>query len=66
MRARQFIMHTQPIRRLHFDHMISALVLEKTFKQTGMAAASQKIKEFIPILEWDLQVQVGTHLHLLA
>ena len=47
-------MHTQPIRRLHFDHVISVQVLEKTFKQTGMAAASQQNKEFIPVSEWDL------------
>ena len=61
MKARQFIMHAQPIRKLHFDHVIGAQVLEKIFKQTGMAAASQQNKEFIPISEWDLQLQVGTH-----
>ena len=54
-------MHTQPIRRLHFDHMIGAWVLEKFFEQTGMAAAPKQNKEFIPISEWDLQLQVGTH-----
>ena len=54
-------MHAQPIRRLNFDHMISAWVLEKTFKQIRMAAASQQNKEFIPISEWDLQLQVSTH-----
>ena len=59
-------MHVQPIRRLHSDHVIGAWVLEKTFKQTGMVAASQQNKEFIPISEWDLQLQVGTHWHLLV
>ena len=54
-------MHAHPIRRLHFDHVIGAWVLEETFKQTGMVAASQQNKEFIPISEWDLQLQVGTH-----
>ena len=54
-------MHTQPIRRLHFDHVISVRVLEKIFKQTRMAAAPQQNQEFIPISEWDLQLQVGTH-----
>ena len=54
-------MHAQPIRRLHFDHVIGARVLEKIFKQTGMVAAPQQNKEFIPVSEWDLQLQVGTH-----
>ena len=54
-------MHGQPIRRPHFDHVISVRVLEKIFKQTRMAAASQQNKEFISVSEWDLQLQVGTH-----
>ena len=54
-------MHAQPIRRLHFDHVIGAWVLEKTFKQTRMVATPQQNKEFIPYSEWDLQLQVGTH-----
>ena len=54
-------MHAQSIRRPHFDHVIGVQVLEKTFKQTGMAAASQQNKEVIPVSKWDLQLQVGTH-----
>ena len=57
---RQFIACTQPIRRLHFDHVIGAQVLEKIFKQTEMTAAPQQSKEFIPVSEWDFQLQVGT------
>ena len=36
-------------------------VLEKLFKQTGMAAAQQQNEEFIPISEWDLLLQVSTY-----
>ena len=53
-------MHAQPIRRQYSNHMIGAQVLEKNFKQAGMAAESQPEKEFIPISEWDLRLQVGT------
>ena len=54
-------MHAQPIRRLHFDHMTSVQFLEKLFKQTRMAAAQTQNEEFLPVSEWDLQLQVGTH-----
>ena len=54
-------MHAQPIRRQHFNHMIGVLVLEKIFKQAGMVAEAQPEKEFIPVSEWDLHLQVGTH-----
>ena len=55
-------MHAQPIRRLFSNHVISAWVLEKIFKQARMAAESQPEKEFIPISEWDLRLQVGTYI----